>query len=55
MNFIERLSCVFGKQYIFKQSENEYYNRYIEEAQTKEQAQDWLIYKFTELENSDFI
>ena len=53
MNFIERLSCVFGKQYIFKQEKNRYWNRYIDKFQTKEEAQDWLIEEFYELENRD--
>jgi len=50
MNFIERLSSVFGKQYLYKKSKNKYYNRYINEYQTKEDAQDWLVHKFYESE-----
>jgi len=52
MNFIERLSGCLGKQYIFKQEKNTYWNRYIEEYQTKEEAQDWLIEQFSQM-NTD--
>ena len=51
MNFLERLSCVLGKQYIFKQSSNMYWNRYIEKYQTKLEVQDWLIEKWQDTEN----
>jgi len=49
MNFLERLSCVLGKQYIFKQSKDKYWNRYIECHQTKEEVEDWLIEQWQEI------
>ena len=48
MTFMERLSSVFGKQYLFKHTKDTYYNRYIDTYQTKEEAQDWLVHKFYE-------
>lgn len=53
MNFIEELSCVFGKQYLFKQSKDNYYNRYLNLYQSKRGAKDWLIDMFTELNNDN--
>jgi hypothetical protein len=46
MEFVERLSCLLGKQYVFKQKKNYYYNRYLNEYQTKKQVQEWLIAYF---------
>ena len=50
MTFIERLSCVLGKQYIFKEKKNKYYNRYTGSHMTKAEAQQWLINKWYETE-----
>lgn len=54
MDFIERLSATLGKQYLFKQDDGTYYNRYIGEYQTQEQAEDWLlgVFKDAEIETS---
>ena len=43
MNFIERLSCLLGKQYLFVQENEIYYNRYTNKHITKEQAEEWLL------------
>jgi hypothetical protein len=43
MNFLEKLSCLLGKQYIFKQKKNRYYNKYLSIYQTKLEVQEWLL------------
>lgn len=43
MDFIERLSATLGKQYLFKQDDGTYYNRYVGEYQSQTEAEDWLI------------
>ena len=43
MDFLERLSCLLGKQYLFKQDNGIYFNRYISKNQTKTIAEDWII------------
>ena len=42
LNILENFSGLLGKQYLFKQDDGTYYNRYTEEYMTAEEATDWL-------------
>ena len=42
LNILENFSGLLGKQYLFKQDDGTYYNRYINEHMTAEEATDWL-------------
>lgn len=42
MDFIERLSTIMGKQYLFKQHDGTYYNKYVGEYQSQTEVEDWL-------------
>lgn len=50
MDFKERLSCIFGKQYLFLQDDGDYYNRYVGEYMDKEEAEEWLYEMFSDSE-----
>jgi len=43
MTFIEKLSCIFGKQYLFKDRKDVYYNKWTCTFQSKKESQEWLI------------
>ena len=45
MDFLERLSGILGKQYLFKQDDGTYYNRYECCDMDKEEADDWIFGK----------
>lgn len=51
MYFLERLSSIMGKQYLFRQDNGLYYNRMENEYMTKEEAQDWIFTELNELVN----
>ena len=51
MNFLEKLSCIFGKQYLFKETKYTYYNRYTDEYMSKDDAREWLYTMFSDLYN----
>lgn len=53
LDFIEKLSCILGKHYIYKVRGKIYYNRWTGKHQTKKEAQDWLLKKFSEYVNDD--
>ena len=53
MDFLERLSYILGKQYLFKEDSNpleerHYYNRWTSSLQTAKEAEDWLLEKIEE-------
>ena len=51
LNILENFSGLLGKQYLFKQDDGTYYNRYTEEYMTEEEAIDWLYSKLSEVIN----
>ena len=42
LTFLESFSGLLGKQYLFLQDDNTYYNRYTDEQLTAEEAEHWL-------------
>ena len=42
LNILENFSGLLGKQYLYLQDDGTYYNRYINEYMTEEEAVDWL-------------
>ena len=51
LNALENFSGLLGKQYLFKQDDGTYYNRYTDEYMTAEEATDWLYSEFSEIIN----
>ena len=52
MDFLERLSGILGKQYLFKQDDGLYYNRYECCDMDKEEAEDWIFGKLMNEESA---
>ena len=53
LNILENFSRVLGKQYLFKQDDGTYYNRYTEEYMTEEEATDWLYSELSSIINKE--
>ena len=51
LNILENFSGLLGKQYLFKQDDGTYYNRYTDEHMTEEEAIDWLYSELSEVIN----
>jgi hypothetical protein len=48
---LENFSGLLGKQYLFLQDDNTYYNRYTDEYMTAEDAEHWLYSELSSLIN----
>ena len=53
LNIIENFSGLLGKQYLFLQDDDTYYNRYTEEYMTAEEATDWLYSELSGIINKE--
>ena len=53
LNIIENFSGLLGKQYLFKQDDSTYYNRYTDEHMTAEEATDWLYSELSDIINKE--
>ena len=42
MTLLENFSGLLGKQYLYLQDDDTYYNRYTDEQMTAEEAEHWL-------------
>ena len=51
LNIIENFSGLLGKQYLYLQDDGTYYNRYIDEYMSAEEAVDWLYSELSEVIN----
>ena len=51
LNILENFSGLLGKQYLFKQDDGTYYNRYTDEHMTAEEATDWLYSELSSIIN----
>ena len=51
LNILENFSGLLGKQYLFKQDDGTYYNRYTDEYMTAEEATDWLYSELSSIIN----
>ena len=51
LNILENFSGLLGKQYLFKQDDGTYYNRYTDEYMTEEEATDWLYSELSSIVN----
>ena len=51
LNILENFSGLLGKQYLFKQDDGTYYNRYTDEYMTAEEAADWLYSELSSIIN----
>ena len=51
LNILENFSGLLGKQYLFKQDDGTYYNRYTDEYMTEEEATDWLYSELSSIIN----
>ena len=51
LNILENFSGLLGKQYLFKQDDDTYYNRYTDEYMTEEEATDWLYSELSSIIN----
>ena len=50
-NILENFSGLLGKQYLFKQDDGTYYNRYIDEHMAEEEAINWLYSELSSIIN----
>ena len=53
LNILENFSGLLGKQYLFKQDDGTYYNRYTVEYMTAEEATDWLYGELSSIINKE--
>ena len=53
LNIIENFSGLLGKQYLFLQDDDTYYNRYTDEHMTEEEAIDWLYSELSSIINKE--
>ena len=53
LNILENFSGLLGKQYLFKQDDDTYYNRYTDEYMTEEEATDWLYSELSSIINKE--
>ena len=53
LNALENFSGLLGKQYLFKQDDGTYYNRYTDEYMTSEEATDWLYSELSSIINKE--
>ena len=53
LNILENFSGLLGKQYLFKQDDGTYYNRYTVEYMTAEEATDWLYSELSSIVNKE--
>ena len=53
LNILENFSGLLGKQYLFKQDDGTYYNRYTDEHMTAEEATDWLYSELSRVINKE--
>ena len=53
LNILENFSGLLGKQYLFKQDDGTYYNRYTDEYMTEEEATDWLYSELSSIVNKE--
>ena len=53
LNILENFSRLLGKQYLFKQDDGTYYNRYTDEYMTEEEATDWLYSELSSIVNKE--
>ena len=51
LNILENFSGLLGKQYLFKQDDGTYYNRYTDEYMASEEATDWLYSELSSIIN----
>ena len=53
LNILENFSGLLGKQYLFKQDDGIYYNRYTDEHMTEEEVTDWLYSELSSIINKE--
>ena len=51
LNILENFSGLLGKQYLFKQDNGTYYNRYTDEYMSAEDAEHWLYSELSSIIN----